>query len=326
VTHSLDWRAERDAALLALEREKSPRLRIDAAEVLCDLAIEAPVSSRSEFGPAVVRLVSDKEPGVRCAGLALASEVLDEGEAVELLGRFVADGSPRVRVEALGRLADFAHADTRGIFAAALEDDHFPVRFEAARGMVALKHSAGLDVLLEALDDPEFRFRAAAALAQLGNPAALPRLQRAFRGWLLPAFDRTQLAGALAVLGDPQGFAHLEKRATKGWSMDRAMAVELLGAVKAKGAFERLAGILRDPKDVCRGAAARGLGLLGDTQAAEVLLQALDQPNLSSDLQLDIAEGLLLLKTPEARARVERLTMTDEDDKLALAELLAQSP
>ena len=252
--------------------------------------------------------------------------MLDEGEAVELLGRFVADASPRVRVEALGRLADFARADTRGIFAAALEDDHFPVRFEAARGMVALKHSAGLEVLLEALDDAEYRFRAAAALAQLGNPAALPRLQRAFRGWLLPAFDRTQLAGALAMLGDPQGVVHLEKRATKGWSMDRAMAVELLGAVKAKGALERLTGILEDPKDVCRGAAARGLGLLGDAKAAEVLFAALDRPNLSADLQLDIAEGLLLLDTPEARARVERLTMTSDEDKAALADLLAHSP
>ncbi len=321
-----DWRAERDAALLALEHEKSPGPRVDAAEALCGLAIEVPESARSEFGPAVVRLVSDPQPEVRCAGLALASEVLDEGEAVELLGRFVADASPRVRVEALGRLADFAHADTRGIFAAALEDDHFPVRFEAARGMVALKHSAGLEVLLEALDDAEYRFRAAAALAQLGNPAALPRLQRAFRGWLLPAFDRTQLAGALAMLGDPQGVVHLEKRATKGWSMDRAMAVELLGAVKAKGALERLTGILEDPKDVCRGAAARGLGLLGDAKAAQVLFAALDRPNLSADLQLDIAEGLLLLQTPEARARVERLTMTSDEDKAALADLLAHSP
>ncbi len=321
----VDWRTERDAALLRLERERSPAVRGEAAETLCDLALEAPAEARGEFGPAVVRLLSDQQDDVRCAGLALAAEVLPGDEAREVLVRHLEHQPARVRVEAAGRLADLALPDARGALAAILEDESLPVRFEAARGMVALKHPAGLDVLVEALDDPDLRFRAAAALAQLGHKDAVPHLQRAFRGWFLPAFDRTQLAGALARLGDPAGVAHLFKRASKKWSMDRAMAIELLGEVHAEGARDRLTAILRDPADASRGAAARGLGRLGDASTVPALLAVLDEPGVPDDVRLDVAEGLLQLESAEGRARLETLRLDDEDARAELAAMLAEA-
>lgn len=322
---SIDFRAERDVALLTLERETHGQTRAEAAETLCDLAAESPKELRSEFAPAVVRLLADKQTEVRCAGLALSVEALPVEEAVEILTRHVGDTETRVRVEAVGRLADLARPDLRGVLAAALQDPVRQVRFEAARGMVALQHSAGLDVLIEALDDTDLRFRAAAALARLGNKDAVAPLKRAFHAWLIPAFDRTQLAGALALLGEEEGVAHLFKRAAKTWSMDRSMAIELLGEVKAPGAKERLLEILKNPKDDGRGAAARGLGRLGDRALEPELLAALSDDTLTDDLRLDLAEALLLLGGEAGRAKASALVLKDPDARAELAAMLRET-
>lgn len=322
---SIDFRAERDFALLTLEREKQARARAEAAEAICELAAEAPREQRAEFVPALVRMLSDGQVEVRCAALALSVEVLPPEEAVEILTRHVRDPQVRVRVEAVGRLADLARPELRGVLAAALEDEARQVRFEAARGMAALEHSAGLDVLLEALDDPDLRFRAAAALARLGNKDAVPRLKQVFHAWFLPAFDRTQLAGALARLGDEEGVAYLFKRAAKTWSMDRSMAIELLGEVKAPGAKERLLEILRNPRDASRGAAARGLGRLGDRALEPELLAALADDTLTDDLRLDLAEALLLLGGEAGRAKASALVLEDPEARAELAAMLRET-
>lgn len=324
MSKSTDLQAERDLALLALEREPSPSARAEAADALCDLAFDAPAERRGEFAPDVVRLLADKQDEVRCAGLALAAEVLSANEAKDVLVRHLSDQVTRVRVEAAGRLADLALPEARGALAAALQDPALAVRFEAARGMVALEHAAGLEVLVEALDDADLRFRAASALAQLKNPEAVPALKRAFSSWFIPPFDKTQLAGALAAHGAPEGISHLFKRAGRKWTMDRAMAVELLGEVKAPGALERLLQILHDSDDPARGAAARALGRLGDPAAEAPLAGLLRSTDVVDDVKLDAAEGLLLLQTPTARAHVAGLQLADPQAAEELAVMLRE--
>ena len=320
MTRTLDIRASRDLALVTLEREVRADIRAEAADTLCELAFDAPAALRAEFVPAVVRLLADKQDEVRCAGLALASEVVAPAEAKDILIRHLDDKVARVRVEAAGRLADLALPETRGALAAALQDRALTVRFEAARGMVALQHPAGLEVLLEALEDSDLRFRAASALAQLGNKAAVPHLKRAFASWFVPVFDKTQLAGALAALGDPDGVAHLFKRAGKKWTMDRPMAVELLGAVKAPGALAKLLELVKDPKDPARGTAARSLGRLGDPVAESVLAALVNASDSTDEMKLDAAEGLLLLGTASGRALLAQVALKDP---LAVEELAA---
>ncbi len=320
----MSLRAQLDLALLALERGQGPGPRAEAADTLCELAFDAAPEDRPDFAPAVVRLLADKQDEVRCAGLALASEVLAPVEAKEILIRHLADPVVRVRVEAAGRLADLAVPESRGSLAAALQDPSLAVRFEAARGMVALEHASGLEVLVEALDDADLRFRAAAALAQLGSKEALAPLQRAFSSWFLPAFDRTQIAGALASLGDADGVAHLFKRAGRRWSMDRAMAVELLGEVKAPGAKDRLLEIVADPDDPARGTAARALGRLADLTAEPKLVALLGDTTATDDLRLDAAEGLLLLGSDSARASVDTLKLQDPAASAELAAMIRE--
>lgn len=299
-----DWRAAKDAALIAVERERTPDRRAAAASVLLDLLAEDEDRAQ-ELSALVPTLIADKATAVRRVGVALGARALSPDEAESFLIARLSDGSDEVRMEATGQLADLARPSSRGALAAALEDGAFLVRFEAARGMAALKHPAGFDVLVSGLKEDALRFRALGALAQLGDSRAIPPIKKVLGRWLLPAFERTQAAGALAQLGDTSGIGYLRDRARKKWSPDRGLAMELLGEVKAEGAFEVLSALLSNRKDVQRGAAARGLGRLGDPRAIPVLAQLLDDPSLSEELRLDAVEGLCRLKTPEARQRVE---------------------
>ncbi len=314
-----DPHTPREKALIALEREAQPRARVDAATALCELAFDAAPEARAFFVPDVVRLLADKQDEVRCAGLALASEVLPPAESKDILIRHLADPVVRVRVEAAGRLADLELPEARGALAAALQDKVLAVRFEAARGIAELQHSAGLEVLLAALEAGEFRFRAAAALARLGNKDAVAPLKKVLNGWFVPPFDRTQIAGALAVLGDADGVAHLHRRIGKKFAIDRPMAVEFLGELDTPDAKQTLLAILDSPADTARGTAARALGHHGGADV-EAKLAALLAADVSDDFKLDVAEGLLRLG---ARGVVEKLTLTDPDAQRELGSMLA---
>lgn len=293
-----------DQALLTLENAKSSRDRDAAAQLIVQLALEEP-TRRQELGAHLPRLLADRMERVRRAGVQLGALVLDEDEAESFFADRLKDPSDEVRIEAAGQLADLARPSARGILAAALQDPVFPVRFEAARGMAALHHASGLDVLVEALSMNALRFRALGALAELGDPRALPAIQKVHRRWLLPGFERTQAAGAMARLGDPEGARYLMNRVLKRRGPDRALAVELLGEVRAPGAKERLFAVLDDTADRCRGAAARGLGRLGELSAVPRLLALLRSEEVEDDLRLDAAEALCLLEAPEAPPEIE---------------------
>jgi HEAT repeat protein len=323
----MDWRAERDRALLVLEREKRPQARADAAELLVQIVAEEPAHA-PEFSEVLARLLSDAQGEVRRAGIELATLVLPAAELPDMLTSRLGDADTGVRLEATGRIADLALPELRGTLARMLEDPIPEIRFEAARGMAALKHSAGLEILVAALDNDALRFRALGVLAELGDTRAIPAVRRLFNGWLVPAFERTQAAGVLAKLGEAEGAEYLLKRAQKRWSADRALAVELCGEVKAPGALERLRAILEDPKDPCRGAAARGLGRLGDPRALPWLLALLENPSTPEDFRLDAADGTWRLGLPEGQARVRAAasTFTSPEAREELADLLQEKP
>lgn len=314
-----DWRAERDQALLVLEGDKRRPVRAEAADLLYQLAAEDP-SRAPELSAALVRLLSDEQGEVRRAGVSLSTLVLPIEELPDALRARLTDPDSGVRLEATGRIADLALPELRGALASVLEDAVPEIRFEAARGMAALKHSAGLEVLVAALDTDLLRFRALGALAELGDARALPAVKRLFGKWLLPPFDKTQAAGVLAKLGEPEGAAYLLKRTQKKWSTDRSLAVELLGEVKAAGALERLRAILADKEDPSRGAAARGLGRLGDVRALPWLIALLEDASAPEDFRLDAADGLWRLGLPEGRERV-RAAMPSFSSPEARAEL-----
>ena len=287
-----------------IDWSKSLEDRLSAALRLLELA-DDPDAHVPELTANAPRLLQDGDERIRRIGVTLAARVLPPEEVEALLAPRVQDPSQLVRLEAVGQLADLERPSARPLLAAALDDSDFLVRFEAARGLAALHHSAGLEVLIEALDRASLRFRALGVLADLGDARALPAVRRVHRRWLISGFERSQAAGALARLGDPEGASWLLQRTRRRGGADRSLAVELVGEVKAAGAWERLREVLLDPGDPCRGAAARGLGRLGDRRALDDLVRILETPDLPIDLRLDAAEGLCLLGDTDGRARVE---------------------
>src|SRR5262245_53586120 len=288
------WRDRWDAVLGALQQESQPDARLAAAQELRDLAHEPDVA-RAELIQALSQMMEDSEDWVRRFGMQIAAGLLDPEEAERLLAPRLSDDSELVRVQAAGALADFARPSSSEALRAALSDRAFQVQFEAARGLAALRDGGGLETLIAALDNEHLRFRALGAIVELGDPRALPSVQELFRQPLRPAYEQAQAAGAMAKLGDPEGAAYLIERTDKHWGLDRAFAIELCGEVKAEGAFARLMEILADPLDPCRGAAARGLGRLGEPRALESLKAILQDAKQPDELRLDAAEGLCLL-------------------------------
>ncbi len=302
------------AALLAqLAPAAPPQARAAAARGLVE-ATAAGEAASPELLDALPGLLEDAMPEVRRAAIALASLLLQGTARMDTLRGCLEDEDAGVRLEATGQLADLQDLGLRGTLAGLLEDPSFEVRFEAARGLAALGHPAGLDTLLAAIERAPLRFRALGALGELGDARALPAVMRLFGKWLLPDFERTQAAGVLARLGEARGAAHLLARTRRRWSVDRALAAELLGEVSAPGALERLREMVLDPEDANRGAAARGLGRLGDPAGLEPLAALLADAGAPEDFRHDAAEGLCLLRLPEARALVERALPTVSAD------------
>jgi len=292
--------ASADEALRTLRRPGPASVRREAAAQLVEAArLSDDPAPWEERGRA---LLGDADAEVRRAGVALLALVGGPPEQLlERIGPGLADRSASVRMEAVGQLADAARAELRPVLAAALGDQAFLVRFEAARGLAALHHPAGLDVLAEGLGQSALRFRAIGALAQLGDPRALGPLRRLFRRWFLDPFERTQAAGALASLGDGDGARHLLARLERRRALDRPLAVELCGEAHLTLAEAALLAILEDRTDRAWGAAARALGRLGTERAGPSLEEALADGSVPEEMRLDAAEGLVFLRGAGAR-------------------------
>ena len=102
------------------------------------------------------------------------------------------------------------------------------------------------------------------------------------------------------------------------------MLFRSLGEVKAPGAQPRLEQILADPNDLCRGAAARGLGRLGELGVLPVLEATLKDPRTSDDLKLDVAEGLCLLPGGQGRAPLQNLELSSPEARAELSAILSE--
>jgi HEAT repeat protein len=299
-------------------------LRREALARLCEMAMDS--SMREAVAPHLVRLTKDRDPEVRsvvCSGIGRG---LAPAEALRVLSECAEDADPRVRAFAVRSAAENCGPEVRALLAKALDDSDFAVRFEAALGMTMLGHGAGYDVLVAALSREPYRFDALAALFRLGDERALPSVRKLLHRFFLPPFERTQAAGTLARLGDPEGRTYLLERIEARRAMDRGLAIELCGEVGIHEARPCLFRTLADRKDQFRGAAARALGALKCPDALQVLETVLGDEGDDPDVRMDAVDGLLRLESPEARAalRASADSAIDADVRTAAAEALEQ--
>lgn len=217
---------------------------------------------------------------------------------------------PEDRATAVKKLAEHFNADDVGLFTQAARD---PVPFVRAEAMTALGKSQDprvVDLLAEALGDPEERVQSAAAYALASVKSDKARtyltLQYGKRGRnarvvIVQALKNANVPGAMAQVIAAEASATWErtlKTLTQGTVPERVGAAEELGRSGRPEAVDRLVPLLKQPQVVLAAAAAKGLGHAGDLRAVPALV-ALLQENYA-ELREAACEALGRLRAREA--------------------------
>jgi len=239
----------------------------------------------------LINALAEGPPDVRFQAISSLVE-LDGVRAVAPLMVALEDHDPEVRGSAAAGLGDLEAHEAADAIAGLLGDTLETVRVEAAYALGRLRDPRGLPALVKLTTHRDFGYMVCELLGRLGNPEAVPALERAQRRFFLHPVTRLRAAASLIRLGETASRAYL-LRACRSWRSDvRGLAFELLGEVGGPGAREALVLGLRGKST---DAAVRGLGLLGDRSViptlAEGLLKAreLGDEDLATDIETAIA-------------------------------------
>lgn len=228
-------------------------------------------------GAVVARILSrthDEDHRVRAeAAATLAMLPEPPNGAAGAVRALLEDDHSGVRQEACAALGDLRDAASRDDLARRLEDVDPQVGFEAAFALASLRDSRGLDLLISALGSSRRRLDACEALRRLGDPAAIPALERLagrmFGAWV----DRLTAHATLFALGRSEAAEEVLRRARARNRQERAYALSLIGSHRIRQGREVLEAVAMDPKDRLRDTAIRALGELGDPEAIPALEQ-----------------------------------------------------
>ncbi len=162
------------------------------------------------------RMVEDPRWFVVRNAVAILGELGGE-EAVSQVTGTLANGDPRVRKEAVLALARLGGDDARILLLGMLEDSDPEVRAMACRGVGVQKVEKAVRTLLHLLEeDPneDVQVEALQALGKIGDPGAVPQIEKRAVGGLFtrPTREiRVAAYRALAGIGTPHAMGLLEK-------------------------------------------------------------------------------------------------------------------
>lgn len=254
----------------------------------------------SDIARPMEEFASDPNPDIRALMAQSIGELGGPGAAKILERLFRKERDPRVRRALLVQLA----------------------------GLLPPKEAAGF-FAGPALSDPddELRFLSLNQLSLLGGPepGLRKKLGKIFRKALKddPNGENRRLALiALRETGDPTAdgdWAVLDALQDPSAEM-RRRAAALLGRVRGRDAFERLAAAARDPDARVRSNLCQSLGETGDPAAVPVLL------SLSSDPELPVRKAAYsgLLRFPSERVGPEPFVRALQENDPAVRSLAAE--
>lgn len=181
----------------------------------------------------------------------------------------------------------------------------------AAQATKAYEESGG--------DDPRVRRYLALVLGRLGDPRAVPLLERALED--KDTETRLYALWALALIGNPSSAPKVRPLLESEDAGIRKTAAFAAGRMEDGEAIPALKKLLSDSSVDVRWNAALALATLDDPAGRDVLVQMTDRPSLAkipgltSDQQDDAVlnglKGLVLLKDPEAARIGEALKQKD---------------
>nr|WP_255772422.1 HEAT repeat domain-containing protein [Methanothermobacter sp. K4] len=220
--------------------------------------------------------------GVRAAAARALGNIGDP-RAVEPLINALEDQDIDVRISALRALASFRNERSVAAVEGYLNDPLEDIRKNALITLAELDPERGLKQALAALNDRSWVVRKAAARVtrNLGDERCLEVLIDKLND---PDMEvRRQIVLAVVNLGESAVDPLLEKLSDPSWQT-RAVLVEALGEIGSERAVPYLkrmvSGRKRDENRYVRGKVAEALGLIGDPDALESLIDALNDPYL----------------------------------------------
>jgi len=246
--------------LLALD-DSDPEIRIRAAVALERRGLPRNLAGMIERGE---RLAEAMETLVKFAGAG----------ARELLAELLLHPSPGVRHAVVTAARRAGRRDlTEELLRAAREDGDPGLRAHAFDTLRALRVSAAVPTALAGLGDGDERVRAAAAalMGEVGGPGAAAHL-RARIADPEPAV-RAAAVRSLGLMRSAAS-ADLEPLLADPDPVVREEAARAAGEAVLRPLARPLVGLLEDPAEPVRRAAADALGLLGDREAVPALLRA----------------------------------------------------
>ena len=196
---------------------------------------------------------------------------------------------PEVRALAVKRLAERFESDDVSLFSQAARDPVSIVRAEAMTALGKTQDPRVVDLLGEALADPDEQVQqaAAAALASFKTDKArsyltlqYSRRGRTTRMAIVQALKGTNIPGAMAsvVVAEAKAIWDRNMKVLNDGSLpERIGAAEELGRSGRPEAVNRLVPLLKDKHVGLAAAAARGLGLARDPRAAPAVTALLDE-------------------------------------------------
>jgi HEAT repeat protein len=280
-----------------------------------EFAIDEDPQLTEEIARRAEALADDPKPQVRGAAWRLVAAVRME-KALPMLAAHLSEPEPSARQD-LADAASIIGKAGRELLRELAKDKTLEVRFEAAQGLSSAKDSAALPVLLEGLEVGDLRYEALTALGTLGDAQALEPVLRIFKKrFFVSDFERARAAWTLGRLGHGEA---------KDWLLDRVktlkgdavgIAVQAVGDLKMLTAVGPLEAILADQGSPFRGAAAAALGAIGADGALAKLTGLLFDEAEDPSARAGAAEGLYHLRTPQAKAALEK-ARDIEDEEIA---------
>ncbi|MCG3174663.1 MAG: hypothetical protein GMKNLPBB_02923 [Myxococcota bacterium] len=243
----------------------------------------------------------------------------------------VNDPEPRIRGSAIAALAEMEDPEAIPVFLKAIQDADEMVRFDGAVGLAIQNRVEAVQPLLTFLENSDLRMLSLVWLTHLGHASSREGLQKVFRKWFLPHFERLQAAAALMRLGDQKGQEYVLKE-LESRKPTRVQAIDILGEYGSGEHLQKLCAIASNPRDDDRGVAVQVLASRHYPDNLPELMRAMLLKDPDPEIRTDAAEALVNWNDPVLAAVLDEAIASERDPdvrramKEAAAELRAGGP
>lgn len=237
--------------------------------------------------------LKDQSDMVRCAAVANLDLFFDDAAA--RASRMLADPLPSVRATAVRMLADLRAEEHLENLALLLNDDDDVVCEEAAFSMVLLGDARGRDRVIDMLRGGlPTAIRSAQALADLGDHAVAPALEKVVSGWLIDPDLKSVAAAAMVRCGNEEGRIIIEKMLSSRRETVRMAVLQTLVGTPVTGLAGTVADIVLHASPMEASAAIAALVSLGsvDRDPVDRAFHSLEG-KLDPELAEELEEGRL---------------------------------